>query len=323
MMSNEEADVVVVELDAAATAAVQSKGGKRIQWAPIEVESVEEGEKKISYPFLEDTNVKDLLVVRQLLVDKPFLAGYGQVSKCWDEFASVLNKCVDEKEGALIFDPPVKSHMIKDRFDKKYMPFVKAQQAAQPFRSGCDDQPPPGEIQQGLELIFEQYDGNRKMAGGARDKAAMDRKKGNAMGEALRRKALGGFVPKPPDGHDDALFVMSLGYGNEGDEENDAPSMSRKGKKSSKKSTSGTASTMRYPAGRFDTICASLKERAALKTEKEAIKKRKLDLEEKKFLEEQKEREENRVDREANRALIHLLIQKLSKNGDEDKTTRP
>jgi hypothetical protein len=291
MTSNEVVELDVEAVDAAvAAAAVQKHKARRAQWFAIEVESLDLGEKKLSYPFLEDSNVKDLVLVRQLLVDKPFLAGYGQVIKCWDDFTSSLNKTVDDS-GQLIFDPPVKTLMIKHRFEKIFMPFVNKFQNGEPYRSGCDDQPPPTEIQQGLESLFQQWNDNRKLSEGLRDKAALDRKKGNAMGEALRRKALGEFVPKPPDGQDDASFIMALGYGDE--DVIDTPLMSRTGHKQAgatvSASSSGTGPKNRE-RDRADELQAVFSSRTDFKMEKEANKKRKLELKEKKFAEQQKEK---------------------------------
>ena len=82
------------------------------------------------------------MLVCQMLVDKPFMAVYGQVTKSWEDFTYVVNKLSDEN-GLLIFDPPVKWVTLKDQFENKCMPFVKSFQAKQPFLSGCDDQPPP------------------------------------------------------------------------------------------------------------------------------------------------------------------------------------
>ena len=195
------------------------------------------------------------------------------------------------------------------------MPFVKSHQAAQPFLSGCDDQPPPTEIQQGLESLYQQWTDNKKMSDTAKDKAALDRKKGNAMGEALRQKAIGKFVPKAPNGEDDANFLVGIGYGEGDDFETLMVSRTGQGRRGSTSAASApmvsaapstsSGMVMTRDRGRVDDLRAALVNRNDVKMQKEANKKRKLELEEQRFLEELK-------DKEANRLLMMSLLKKLT-----------
>ena len=98
----------------------------------------------------------DKLVVRHLIIDEPFCSPHGAVQQAWAETAANLNKEVDQALGVAIFFPPVTSTMLKSRFNS-YMKFAKENKAESPFNSGCNEEEEPGEVQQSIEEIHEQY----------------------------------------------------------------------------------------------------------------------------------------------------------------------
>ena len=121
--------------------------------------------------------------MRHLLVERPHAAPYGQVSKCWDDITRLVNDEVDSY-GNAVFDPSVKTQAIKDRFDKKYMPYAKKFQNGTPFRSGHDDEGPPTEIQQGIESLYEEWDACRKMSDSTKGQVALDKQKNKVASTA-------------------------------------------------------------------------------------------------------------------------------------------
>jgi hypothetical protein len=97
---------------------------QRVRWVSTEPVVSKQGTR--TYPFLCDTDQKDLVLVRHLLVDRPYGVGYGQVKKAWQDMTGNVNKEVDGC-GNLVFDPPVKTQAREDGL-KKDIPFAKAVQ---------------------------------------------------------------------------------------------------------------------------------------------------------------------------------------------------
>ena len=64
------------------------------------------------------------MLVRHLLIEKPFAASYGRAGTAWEDFADLVSKLTHGND-ELVFDPAVKGYVVKDRFEKKFMPFVK------------------------------------------------------------------------------------------------------------------------------------------------------------------------------------------------------
>jgi hypothetical protein len=91
-------------------------------------------------------------------------------------------------------------------------PIRKAVQDGQPFRSGCDDEDAATEIQQGIESIYEGYLGGKSLTEAAKATAASEKNRDKEMSEALRRTALGEYVPKPPDGQEAVQYLMDSGF---------------------------------------------------------------------------------------------------------------
>jgi hypothetical protein len=333
-----------VQLDVVATDKCRQK-----RWAPIEVK---DNHGKTIYPFLDDNNVKDLTIIRALLVERPFAAAYGQVTGFWDDFVVLMNNTMDIN-GSAVFDPPLKTKFVRDRFEKKFMPFVSKYDGKIPFRSGCDDEEVPSEIHQGLESLFSMWSDQKLNAEDTKDRAKMERKRGNAMSEAIRQAALGMFVPKPPPAagqvkcaNKDADYLVDIGFDSR--ENFDTPLILR----SSSTLSSSSAEAMLSGGTTTNSATTFLLDRTQIKLQREESKKRKLALEERRLLldeqrhleeqkdkerrllldeqrhlEEQKDKErrllldeqrhsEEKKDREANRMLMLAMAAKIGITGD-------
>ena len=205
-----------------------SQQPSRNRWAPIEQVITRGGETTKTHPFLD--SVKDLKFVRQLLVETPFLSSHGwptksttRLMKLVSAFSTLRSRPLPSKTGSKKSTP--------------YMVFAKKYQNEQPFRSGCDDDDPPGEIQQGIESLYEMWQDFSNSNKGAKESLDREKKKGKAMAEALRRSALGEYIPKPKNGENDANYLLEIGFC-AGDSDNDdnltpAPRHSRGGSFSS------------------------------------------------------------------------------------------
>ena len=105
------------------------------------------------FVFLQDDNLRDKHLLRVMLLKQPWAGGYGKVTKLWEESADLCMEQKDEK-GKKVFDGKLCGKIIKDRF-RLLLKWVKSNQNGVAFRSGTDDEPPPGEIMQMLEELLE------------------------------------------------------------------------------------------------------------------------------------------------------------------------
>jgi hypothetical protein len=83
------------------------------------------------FPFVEDTNTKDLVVARLIYNEKPYLSTYGQVISAWDKLALAASKEIDHETGDPIFKKGVEGKAVKKRFDA-LMSFVAGHNARSP-----------------------------------------------------------------------------------------------------------------------------------------------------------------------------------------------
>jgi hypothetical protein len=314
-MSEEASD------ERAASSKVGGAACARVRWAAISGTINVGGELTKVYPFLADSNLKDLVVMRHLQTEKPFMAPFGQVTKSWSDLTELVNK-ERNADGLRIFDPPVKIARLQRRFEE-YMEFVKGSISGQPFRSGDDSEAPATEIQQGIEDIYEEWEGFRKENDSAKENSSNEKKKGKAMSEALRRAALGQWVPpKTGDAKDDVDALIDAGF----DEMMMTPAPSRDAATvcltGSERSSSSRTSDARNQIASLETLYKKhIESKMEYRSQKEANKKRKLALKEAQ-LEIEKERQEiekerqaeERKDKEAQRTLLLALAHSLNSN---------
>ena len=64
-----------------------------VKWPRItQTKVMPDGKKVVTHPFLSDNNMFDKLVITHLVVDEPFLAGYGAVAQAWTTCAANMKK---------------------------------------------------------------------------------------------------------------------------------------------------------------------------------------------------------------------------------------
>ena len=120
--------------------------------------------------FLQNDNIRDIQLLRCLILKKPWAGRYGQVTKLWEETAEMCMEQRDSK-GASVFSGNITGKVVKDRF-KALLKWVKSDQNSVQFRSGTDDEEAPGEMMQLLEELAElysEYEENKETTG--KDKA--------------------------------------------------------------------------------------------------------------------------------------------------------
>jgi hypothetical protein len=149
----------------------------RLRWIPFTKTSVVRGEEVVSFPFLENENWKDLLLVRLLLVERPYKAGYGATIKAWDDIALQLRNEKHPETGELLFGHKgIKGKAIKERF-LACMEFVKQQDREALRRTGTDDEAEPGEILNALEDLYSDWQSHCALGDTKNNSVAAQKKK--------------------------------------------------------------------------------------------------------------------------------------------------
>jgi hypothetical protein len=163
----------------------------RLRWIPFTKTSVVRGEEVVSFPFLENENWKDLLLVRLLLVERPYKAGYGATIKAWDDIALQLRNEKHPETGELLFGHKgIKGKAIKERF-LACMEFVKQQDREALRRTGTDDEAEPGEILNALEDLYSDWQSHCALGDTKNNSVAAQKKKDKDAAEAMRQASLG------------------------------------------------------------------------------------------------------------------------------------
>ena len=83
----------------------------RNKWLKIFKVQKVHGEFIISHPFLNDNNLKDQVILRHCLVEKPFMAPHGQQMKAWQNVANGINK-YEMYAASSVFNPPVSAKTL-------------------------------------------------------------------------------------------------------------------------------------------------------------------------------------------------------------------
>lgn len=145
-----------------------------------------------SYPFLTVDSHMDLALIRILLAERPYKAQYGSMKESWESCAKMLQ---DQKDGNNnpLFTSEVQGKAVKKRFDN-YILFVKEENTATPFRSGCDDEEAPCEQLVGLEDLYEDYTSYLTNTESNKESIAAKKLKDKNDGNSVREASLNGYT---------------------------------------------------------------------------------------------------------------------------------
>jgi hypothetical protein len=206
---------------------------RRLRWLPVpKVFSGSAAKTSLTY-FLANTNVKDVMLTRQLIVQKPYSAEYGTKQKNWDDFAKRLNEEVGLHGQSDIFGCVLTAKNCQARF-AQLIDFAKKYSAHVPFRSGDDSEPPPTELLTAIEDIYEDFSSQQNIKQLSKNDTLVGKERDKAAAEILRRSALGLPIPQvPPDHPQRAIALLEaeirkqnrfvvVNDGVEGDPEGDA-----------------------------------------------------------------------------------------------------
>lgn len=312
----------------------------RLRWQPFTKTSLVKGEEVTTFPFLDDSNLKDLWLVRYLLAERPYKAGYGSTIKAWEEIAIQLRDQKHPETGELLYGPKgLRGKTLKDRFISM-MEFVKQQDREVLRRTGTDDEPVPGEIMSALEDLYSDWQSHCAVGESKTQALAAQKKKDRDAAEALRQASLGNLS---------AIY----GTDNVSDLDGDTvpalntPASSRRlsyasSRTSSSRSRSPVSGGGQHSEALQDLITRSQEREAARSSSKRArleveIKKeerdsRRLQMEEERLrLENERlqldrvEREQIRAERTASIQLMQALAQTIlnqNKNQDNNSTSK-
>ena len=161
------------------------KKRRRLGWVAVS--------KKVNnkLAFLQQDNLRDLFLLRQINTSLPWSAGFGNITRAWEEVTDNLNKHVDA-DGECLYGEPLSVKHVKDRFDA-LIKFGKNSIKDNPFLSGADDEDPPTEILTLIEELEEIYSTHLQDEKEKNDKKKNQSKKNREQAEAIRNAALGRF----------------------------------------------------------------------------------------------------------------------------------
>jgi hypothetical protein len=163
----------------------------RLRWHPFTKPTLVRGEEGISFPFLEEGNLKDLYFVRYVLAERPYKAGYGATYKAWDEIALSLKDMKHPETGELLYGQKgIKGKALRDRF-LACMEFVKSQDRDALRRTGTDDEDEPCELLNALEDLLEDWQSYCSLGESKNLSVAAQKKKDRDAAEAVRQASLG------------------------------------------------------------------------------------------------------------------------------------
>ena len=86
----------------------------------------------------DPTNWMDIMLVRQLLADKPFEVAHGKSTAAWNMSAHYLSLSSDPARNP-IFPLGINGRQMKHRF-AELMAFTRKLDSQAPMQSGCDDE---------------------------------------------------------------------------------------------------------------------------------------------------------------------------------------
>ena len=165
-----------------------------LRWPPLTKTLLVKGDEVITFPFLEDENLKDLYLVRSLLAERPYKAGYGGTAKAWEDVAVQLRDVKHPESGDLLYGPKtLKAKTLKDRF-MLYMAFVQKQDRKALRRTGTDDDPVPTEIMSALEDLYSDWKSHCATGESKSQAVAAQKKKDRDAAEAVRQASLGNLT---------------------------------------------------------------------------------------------------------------------------------
>jgi hypothetical protein len=172
-----------------------TKKAARTIWPKIDRHQHVGGKQVVVHPFLTADNLMDIIVVRHLIVDEPYLSKHGDISKAWIDCVNNINADDNSSPGDRVFFPPLTTKMLKTRFDA-YMKFAAASKQIVPFHSGCDDEEEACEILAGIEEMHEKYMSFINDKENEKSSALSKKKNQACAADIIRRASLG---KKPTD----------------------------------------------------------------------------------------------------------------------------
>ena len=166
------------------------KSRSRLRWMPAaHVAIFKDGRNTQAAPFLTDpTNWMDIMLVRQLLADKPFEVAHGKSTAAWNTSAHYLSLSSDPARNP-IFPLGINGRQMKHRF-AELMAFTRKLNSQAPMQSGCDDEE-TGDLQLGLEELLELSSAVATNATMANTSLAVSRAQDKEKAETLRKASLG------------------------------------------------------------------------------------------------------------------------------------
>jgi hypothetical protein len=166
----------------------------RLRWTPFKKTMLVKGEEVVTFPFLQKDNFKDLMFVNLLLVERPFKAGYGSTIKAWDDIAAQLRDVKHPESGEPLYGAKaIRGKALKERF-LAIMDFVKHQDRDALRRTGTDDEPEPGEIENAIADLYSDWQSHCTQGDSKSQSEAAKKKQDRDAAEAVHQASLGNMT---------------------------------------------------------------------------------------------------------------------------------
>jgi hypothetical protein len=203
---------------------------------------------KISYPFLENPDDRDVTLFTILTVTKLFGTAKGKgVVEAWQAAVDEMNAQVNKTTNCKLFDPPIAVRTVRWWFDNA-MKLIKEICAAVPFHSGCDDEEEPNSLQLLLEDLYDLKTSFEDGIQGQKVSTVAQKKKDCEAAKAIQEAAISRFSSSPLDSSEE-------------------PNPKRGKTDSGEKRSCGSLRQA------FDSMCESIADRKSLVVEELALKK--------------------------------------------------
>lgn len=141
--------------------------------------------------FLADTNLKDLHLLRALVLKLPWAAGFGNMEEAWNTVANTCEEQRGEGDSVIFAAGSLQGKAVRERF-KVLVKWIRDDTKASMYRSGTDNEAPPNEIVQlmcEMSELYLEWEENKETS---TKKKADERKQNREQAATIRDASLGG-----------------------------------------------------------------------------------------------------------------------------------
>ena len=141
--------------------------------------------------FVQPDNLKDLHMLRAIVLKTPWRAGFGNVGDAWNSVADMCQEQMGQNDVAVFEAGSLDGKAVRERF-KVLLKWIRDETKSAMYRSGTDDEDPPTELVQLMEEMSELYLEWEESKEASGKKKADDRKRNREQAASIRDASLAG-----------------------------------------------------------------------------------------------------------------------------------